>query len=189
MRVPRLAIQGFCVAFLYLSSLAVAQAAIIPFFGTRDSFGGTPPAPSPPLCPGAAFLAIPSGPGDSNLGAFTHDDSHCVAMGTVYDGVFNWDFDQGDTIFGTFSGFIQVANGLTTFDEDFVITGGSGRFVNASGSFNGIGVVTFTPSGANTHMDFEGSITLVPEPATLALLLLCLPWLLLRRRRVRVTKV
>ena len=109
MRAPRFAIQGFCVALLYVSSVALAQAAMIPFFGTRDSFGGTPPAPSPPLCPGAAFLQIPSGPGDSNLGAFTHNDSHCVAMGSVYDGVFNWDFHQGDALFGTFSGVIHGA--------------------------------------------------------------------------------
>ena len=67
-----------------------------------------------------------------------------------------------------------------------MITGGSGRFTNATGSFNGVGTVTFTPSGANTHMDFEGSITFVPEPATLALLLLCLPWLVARRRKVRI---
>lgn len=67
--------------------------------------------------------------------------------------------------------------------ETFVLTGGTGRFMNASGSFVGIGVVMFGPSGANTHMDFEGVVTLVPEPATLALLVACLGGLAASRRK------
>lgn len=183
MRAPRFAIRSLALAVLYVSSIAVAQATTISFFGTRDSFNGTPPVPNPEVCGSALFLQIPNGPGDSNLGAFTHDDSHCIAMGNVFDGVFNWDFGLGDAMVGTFSGAVQMIDGLTTFAETFVLTGGTGRFLDASGSFDGTGTVTFGPDGASTHMDFEGLITVVPEPATLALLLLCLPALVAFRRR------
>jgi hypothetical protein len=65
----------------------------------------------------------------------------------------------------------------------FTITGGTGRFADAIGSFLGTGTVEFTPDGANTHMGFEGEITIVPEPSTLGLLMLCLGGLAVVRRR------
>jgi len=151
----------------------------IEFFGSRDSFNGPPPAPNPAVCGADLFLRIPTGPGDSNLGPFTHNDSHCVASGNVFNGVFNWDFGLGDTLVGTFSGTFQPP----TFTEMFTITGGTGRFIDAIGSFLGIGTVTFTPDGASTHMDFEGRITIVPEPVTLGLLMLGLVGLVTVRCR------
>jgi hypothetical protein len=171
--------SSVAVAVLFVCSVAAAHAVTIEFFGTRDSFNGAPPAPNPAVCGADLFLQIPTGPGDSNLGAFTHNDSHCVAGGTVFDGVFNWDFGLGDTLTGTFSGSFVVPN----FTEMFTITGGTGRFADAIGSFLGTGTVAFTPDGANTHMDFEGVITTVPEPSTLGLLMLCLAGLAVVRHR------
>ncbi len=93
--------------------------------------------------------------------------------------MFNWDFGVGDTLTGTFSGTFQPPN----FSEMFTITGGTGRFADATGSFLGAGTVTFPPgAGADTHMDFEGMITTVPEPSTLGLLLLGLAGLVVVRR-------
>jgi hypothetical protein len=179
MRVPQVVFSSVAVAVLFVCSIAAAHAVTIPFSGTRDSFNGTPPAPNPAVCGADLFIQIPTGPGDSNLGAFTHNDSHCVAGGDVFNGVFNWDFGLGDTLTGTFSGSVLPPN----FTEMFTITGGTGRFADAIGSFLGTGTVEFTPDGANTHMGFEGEITIVPEPSTLGLLMLCLGGLAVVRRR------
>lgn len=179
MRAPRFVFGSIAVAALFACSVTAAHAVTIEFFGTRDSFNGAPPVPNPAVCGADLFLQIPSGPGDSNLGSFTHDDSHCVASGNVFNGVFNWDFGLGDTLTGTFSGSFQPPS----FSETFIITGGTGRFMDAAGSFLGIGTVTFTPDGANTHMDFEGQVTVVPEPHTLGLLMVGLVGLIVVRRR------
>jgi PEP-CTERM motif len=180
MRVPRVVFSSVAVIVLFVCSVAAAHAVTIEFFGTRDSFNGAPPGPNPTVCGTDLFLQIPTGPGDSNLGAFTHNDSHCVAAGNVFNGVFNWDFGLGDTLTGIFSGTFQPPN----FTEMFTITGGTGRFADAIGSFLGTGTVEFIQgAGANTHMDFEGVITTVPEPSTLGLLVLCLAGLALVRRR------
>jgi len=180
MRVPQVVFGSLAAAALFVCSVAPAHAVTIEFSGTRDSFNGTPPISNPAVCGADLFIQIPTGPGDSNLGAFTHNDSHCVAAGTVFDGVFNWDFGLGDTLTGTFSGTFTPPN----FIENFTITGGTGRFADATGSFLGTGTVTFPPTGGpNTHMDFEGRITIVPEPSTLGLLVLCLFGLVVVRRR------
>jgi hypothetical protein len=179
MRAPRIVFSSLAVAVLLVCSIGPAHAVTIEFSGTRDSFNGAPPISNPAVCGADMFIQIPTGPGDSNLGAFTHNDSHCVAAGTVFDGVFNWDFGLGDTLTGTFSGTFAPPN----FTENFIITGGTGRFADATGSFLGTGTVTFMPDGADTHMDFEGLITTVPEPSTLGLLVLCLAGLVVVRRR------
>jgi hypothetical protein len=174
----RIVFPSFAAAVLFACSITAAHAVTIGFSGTRDSFNGSPPISNPAVCGDALFIQIPTGPGDSNLGAFTHDDSHCVAGSSVFDGVFNWDFGLGDVLTGTFSGTVQAPS----FTETFIITGGTGRFSGAAGSFLGTGMVTFTPDGANTHMDFEGRITIVPEPQTLGLLMLGLVGLAIARR-------
>ena len=178
MRVPRIVFSSLAAAVLFAGSATAAHAVSIGFSGTRDSSNGTPPVPNPAVCGTDLFLQIPTGPGDSNLGSFTHNDSHCVAAGTVFNGVFNWDFGLGDTLTGTFSGTFSPP----TFVETFIITGGTGRFADANGSFLGTGTVTFPPdAGPSTHMDFEGRITTVPEPSTLGLLMLCLAGLVVVR--------
>ena len=53
----------------------------------------------------------------------------------------------------------------------FSITGGTGLFAGATGSLLANGQVTFLPGGfTNSTLNFTGTITTVPEPATLVLL-------------------
>jgi hypothetical protein len=111
------------------------------------------------------------------LGAFTHNDSHCinVATGNIFNGLFEWDFGSGNTIFGTFVGTATLppVGGVAPFIETFTLTGGTGIFTGASEGFFATGGLTFNPDGtANSHLDFSGTINTVPEPGTSTLLVL-----------------
>jgi len=178
MSVLKSACSSFAVGILLCTVAAPVHAVTIEFSGNRQSSGGGAPFPDA-RCPTGALLVIPPGDGTSNLGPFTHDDSHCINTGVVYDGRFNWDFGAGHSILGTFTGSVT----FPTFSETFVLTGGTGRYYMASGSFLGTGTVTPGPAGTSTSMDFLGRLTLVPEPGSLALLLAGLAGLGLSRRR------
>jgi len=52
----------------------------------------------------------------------------------------------------------------------FTVTGGTGLFTGTSGSFTGIGARIEANGMANIHLNFNGTVTTVPEPATLLLL-------------------
>jgi hypothetical protein len=133
------------------------------------------------------FLDLPPGPGISNLGAFSHKDSHCtnVATGNIFNGLFDWNFGGGDTIFGTFLGTIMLppVNGVAPFVETFTLTGGTGRYLDSTGGFLATGSVMFQTN--SSHLDFRGLINTVPEPEVTALLTLGIFALAIGRRRSR----
>jgi hypothetical protein len=188
MRTPRIVLDSCLVSLLLLGAVAAPQAATLEFFGSRDTFGGPPPAPNPTRCgtpaPPNLFLDLPAGPGISNLGAFSHKDSHCidVATGNIFNGLFDWDFGGGNTIFGTFLGTITLppVNGVASFIETFTLTGGTGQYLNSAGGFLANGAVMFQTD--SSHLDFRGLITTVPEPATMTLLMLGIAALVVGRR-------
>lgn len=64
---------------------------------------------------------------------------------------------NGDTIVGTLLGRAQIANGIATVVETATITGGTGRFVAASGSFT-VQRTVVQATGA-TSGSFDGIIT------------------------------
>lgn len=100
---------------------------------------------SPPVLP-----CIMSGTGESDLlGEFTYVDYHLAKYGAdgqlnaVTDGVGVMTATNGDAIFLTWSGLIRPTPMGITSEDVFIITGGRGRFLGASGS----GVI-------NTEADF-----------------------------------
>ncbi len=173
----KLVLASLTFAVLWLGAPSVAHADVITFIGSLDSVNVPPPAPDIGRC-GAAppnLLVTLPGTGTSNVGSFTATDSHCVnvATGEVFDGLFAWDFGGGNTFFGTFLGTNAPlpTPGMLAFSETFTLTGGTGLFTGASGSLIATGTVAFNPNGtSNAHADFNGTITTVPEPATMILL-------------------
>ena len=64
---------------------------------------------------------------------------------------------NGDQIFATHTGLIQiVGDGIAQVDSEFIITGGTGRFTGATGSFNSHGPANlYQGSGSAT---FDGNL-------------------------------
>lgn len=175
------------------------------------SFTGTFANSNPPAATGGrcSLLTVSIGnfgpfyaAGTSNFGGFTASQSHCLAgppplaVGApdrpYTDGLFNFDFASGGTLFGTYAGLLSNAGspGLVLNSQDFIVTGGTGRFLGASGNFRGDGQITFLNGPPAATLSFtEGNIFApgVPEPATWAMLItgFGLAGLIMRRRRAR----
>lgn len=118
--------------------------------------------------------------GSSNLGAFTPAGSHCIKppLPAPYDsGIITLSFTVGDTLDATYSGALTASGTPGLFDnvQNFVVSGGTGRFLGASGAFTGLGTVDMLGNGyADAKETISGTLNLpaVPEPAAWALMLL-----------------
>lgn len=197
------------IRFTFLT-LTIAAGLIAPTLAA--SFTGTfansnPPAEMGGRCPLLTVTIGNFGPfyaaGSSNFGAFTANQSHCLAgppplaVGSpdrpYTDGLFNFDFASSGTLFGTYAGVLSNIGspGLASNRQDFIVTGGTGRFLGAGGNFRGDGQITFFNGPPTATLTFsEGNIFApgVPEPATWAMLItgFGLAGLTMRRRRARL---
>jgi PEP-CTERM motif len=191
--------------------LAAARADTVPFNGTRyeNQPAASPGGPCSPVPTLSVNNVIGIATGTSNLGGFTVNESGCLHTpfpATLTDGLFTWTFTDGDTLDGTWSGYdtrvnvpIAQCSGnqgtssichLETINETYLVTGGTGGFLDATGTIveTGIGlsngvfsVNTFSFSGSLTGPDLVAT----PEPGTLALAGTGLMWAALRFRRPR----
>lgn len=169
------------VSALALMAAAPVAAAIVAFTGSEHNTTNYPqpsPACSEPQAQ-VSFGAADNAVGTSNLGSFATTQTHCIALpppANYNDGLFSYAFAQGDTLMGTYFGTLSfsVTPGLLDNIQYYAVTGGSGRFLGASGSFTGIGTLDLRP-GANlfSQQNFNGSLALpaVPEPATWLMLI------------------
>jgi hypothetical protein len=73
-------------------------------------------------------------------------------------GTFTLTASNGDTIVGSLSGRAQIADGIATVTESMTITGGTGRFAGATGTFT-VQRTAVQATGA-TSGSFDGTITL-----------------------------
>jgi hypothetical protein len=119
--------------------------------------------------------------GTSNFGNFVPDMTACLHTpfpAAITDGVFVWTFADGDTLTGTWSGLdtrITIPTGhLLTINETYSVTGGSGAFLDATGSIAESGSANSTGTSAIANYTFSGTLTgpnltATPEPGSLSL--------------------
>ncbi len=190
-------------AFIRPALVALTLAISMPAAAATYAFNGTamndtpPPGPSSLCTPGQVRVAFsPANAisvGTSNFGGFGADIAHCISLPpTSYSGgVFDFAFAAGDHLTGSYSGFFSptATQGLLNTTVNFVATGGSGRFLGASGAFQGVGTLDRRVPRPLNNITFSGKLDLpaVPEPATWAMLTLGfgLAGAALRRRRRR----
>ncbi len=161
---------------------AAGSASAADFAFTGSLFNNNPaPAPNPACAPGTVLLQF--NPGNSlqnnlsNFGSFVSTSSHCIGgfpFATWSNGSFLWSFEQGDTLFGTTSGNLVPTAQAGLFDAfyTFVATGGTGRFINATGAIDAVAQVDsrFPPTTNAGVLSGRLNLTAVPEPATWAML-------------------
>ena len=176
-QLSRIGLTTLTFVVLCLGAASVARADTITFTGSRSAANIPPAAPNVGRCGAAPNLLISGimGTGTSNLGAFTTEESNCVnpITGSLFNGLFTFDFASGNTLFGTTSGTVTLPpiNGVAPNSLIFSITGGTGTFSGATGALLVNGQVMFNPDGTTSNtFNISGTINTVPEPATLLLL-------------------
>ena len=127
-------------------------------------------APPGGRCVPQFFNTISFGPGDivstgtSNLGTTTETATFCVTSlppTDIRDGQFTIAFRGGDSISGTFDGRTETTAtpGVFAATRNFMITGGTGRFVDASGTITQLGQLSVAMGVATTRSTLDGQIT------------------------------
>lgn len=163
-----------------------AQAATVVFEGSRQNVDA--PGPASARCGSRATTNIRNTPptatssGTSNLGSFTPTMSHCIqvpltlGVTNIFDlGQFTFDFGDGDSLLGTYSGTLNpLSPGLFAVEQTHIVTGGTGSFAGWTGSFLSTGTLDFRSGRPTAAQTFAGTLVTpaVPEPATWALLVL-----------------
>ena len=183
--------------FVFAATVTPVSAMTLKFSGTTTN-GGLPSMPGGPCGP-APELSVSIGPagatGTSNFGDFSFTASHCLPgppPGPYNDGIFEFTFTDGsyvgDQLTGTYTGLLTATAAMGVFanTQDYVITGGTGIFTDASGDFTGTGTLTriLTPPSVMQTQTFIGSVNVVPEPSTWAMMLAGLLGLLIAPLRL-----
>ena len=112
-----------------------------------------------PLTPPFASVLIVGTGNATQLGRFTMEVPHLVNQATrIAEGSYQFTAANGDTLTADFSGQATlVAPGVLSIVETAIITGGTGRFAGASGSFSA--ARTFFPATGATTGSFAGTIS------------------------------
>ncbi len=149
-------VAGLALAALVVLGLAgpVAAGQQVPFKG---GFEGVDIA-TPLVAPFVAAEVTATGTA-TRLGKFTSTISATVNRTTgAATGTFEFVAANGDTVFGTLTGQSTLtAPGVLTIEETFTITGGTGRFADATGSFTGTRLKNLVTN--ETIGVFEGTIS------------------------------
>jgi hypothetical protein len=125
-----------------LTALAVPQAfagAQVPLKGSdRGTFTLTADG-----CGAGVFaVAVTDAGRATHLGRYAYHSNECFNAATgLFSGTFTMTAANGDTISGTYAGaVVAVAGDLGFYEQENVITGGTGRFAGASGAFHLSGI-------------------------------------------------
>ena len=112
-----------------------------------------------PLVPPFAAVTVEATGNATHLGNFTFTELATVNRATgMGSGIFLFTAANGDTVFGTISGQARFTPpNVLAIVEIATITGGTGRFADATGSFT-VARLKNTVTG-ETIADFEGTIS------------------------------
>jgi hypothetical protein len=130
---------GCSMAVFTLTPTPVAAGDHVPFRGTVSGSG------SVPTLPHVENTGIAS-----QLGSFTGSAEFYPDLSNLayipYTGTFDWFAANGDELYGTFDGYLTDENEDFVYDnhETATITGGTGRFAGATGTFYLGGLIDFT---------------------------------------------
>lgn len=166
---------------LILTVPAMGLTQTFPFSGSYDGVSNIVEIIDPGV-PIVRFETNASGTGSFGLDTYFSTDIVNMATGAGQ-GTNIFTAGNGDQLFGSFDVQITPTSnpGEVTLAGLVTFTGGTGLFAGATGSSVLTGLGQFTSqTSAIGHFDFNGEVTLVPEPTTL---LLTLPALLLVARR------
>jgi autotransporter adhesin len=148
-----------------LASPVMAQT--FTFTGTRENVNPVNPPGGRCVPPYFSTVTIAPGAltstGTSNISTFTSTQSHCITSpppSSLVGGQFTYTFEAGDTIVGTYTGNVATSATPDTFSavENLVITGGTGRFVGASGTIDSNGTLRFVNGNGVFQGTLSGSI-------------------------------
>ncbi len=128
--------------FVVLAALAVPVQALageqVPFKGSDSGISvvGTNPCAS-----GFIPLDINASGEATLVGRYTYHADECVGLSAFY-GAFTITAANGDTISGPYTGeVVAVVGNLLSYEQDNVITDGTGRFAGASGELHVSGIL------------------------------------------------
>jgi hypothetical protein len=164
-----------------VASAQPASAYVFSISGARQNVNPLAPLGVGRCGPGRSTVTISptngSSTGTSNAGSFTSTQSHCITppLPASYDsGIFTYDFGAGDTFSGSYSGAVSLSMTPGTFNavENLLVTGGTGRFLNATGMITTNGALQFSGGNGVYSGTLSGRLDIpsVPEPATWAML-------------------
>jgi hypothetical protein len=137
------------------AGLASQSSQSVPFKGSFEGSQTVTPL-QPPL---AAIDGSATGTG-THLGQFTVTFPHTVNFATRTGvGTYTFTAANGDTLTGDFTGQAQGAPPLVSIVEQVTVTGGTGRFAGATGTFTV--QRQFNQSTGATQGSFEGEISSV----------------------------
>ena len=198
MKNPKSALAALVLAALSLAAPAVSEAAVRIIGGVRANVNPLSP-PDVGRC-GVGFRTVLIAPGAilstgslAGLGDFGSTQSHCVGLTfptPITSGIFTYDFQAGDQFFGTYTGSaaFDPTIGAVRAIENLLVTGGTGRFLGATGSLSTTGALRLANGNANYSGVVSGRLDMpaVPEPATWAMMILGFgaAGSMIRRRRV-----
>jgi hypothetical protein len=112
-----------------------------------------------PLNPPLASVVITASGTATGLGQFTLQVPHTVNFATrTGTGTFTFTAANGDRLTASFTGLADTSQPIFSIEEQATITGGTGRFAGATGTFTAHRL--FDPVAQTTTGTFEGIITL-----------------------------
>jgi len=176
-------------ALALMGNGGAAVAGNLAFSGSMTGLGVTGPDAS---CAPLAFrgtISPASSTGTSSLGDFTYGHNICLGgVNAPSNGTFVFDFGT-DAFEGTMDGGATstATPGISAVAWTFTILSGTGRFLGASGTFQGEGLTDARVRPSLVSVSFLGNINApaVPEPGTWAMMILGFGGIGLAMRRGR----